>query len=35
MFKNKDPRSVAALVLEYVSAFLNSDGGSIYLGINN
>lgn len=35
MFKDKDPRKIAALVLEYIAAFLNSDGGSIYLGIND
>lgn len=35
MFKDKDPRRVAAIVLEYISAFLNSDGGSIYLGVND
>lgn len=35
MFKDKDPRRIAGLVLEYISAFLNSDGGSIYLGIND
>lgn len=35
MFKDKDPRNIAALVLEYISAFLNSDGGNIYLGIND
>lgn len=35
MFKDKDPHRISALVLEYISAFLNSDGGSIYLGIND
>lgn len=35
MFKEKDPKRIATLVLEYISAFLNSDGGSIYLGIND
>ena len=35
MFKNKDYRQIASLVLEYICAFLNSEGGTIYLGIND
>ena len=35
MFKNKDPKAISLLVLEYISAFLNSEGGNIYLGIND
>jgi predicted HTH transcriptional regulator len=35
MFRDKDPRKIAAMALEYISAFLNSDGGSIYFGIND
>ena len=35
MFKNKDFRHIAALILEYICAFLNSEGGTMYLGIND
>lgn len=35
MFKEKDPRRIAAMVLEYISAFLNTEGGFMYLGVND
>ena len=35
MFVNKDPRKICSLLLEYISAFINSEGGNIYLGVDD
>jgi predicted HTH transcriptional regulator len=35
MFKDRDPKKIALLVLEYICAFMNSEGGTVYLGIND